>query len=139
MTRNTEPDTEVEQLRALLTMSRKLMQTDEPLAALALAGRAMTELAHVDSALLLVRGEVNECIGFDCTGKPHKAPRSHDWYRMASAWLDDGPGDTAMAEPRTMLVGVPTQRAMAVLAAGWTNDAAPAAWDGAATLAWHDS
>jgi diguanylate cyclase (GGDEF)-like protein len=130
MIANTEPDTEVLQLRALLTMSRKLMQADEPLAALALAGRAMAELAHVESALLLVRGEVNECIGFDRTGKPHEASRSHDWYRMASAWLDDSPGDTATVEPRTMLVSVPTQRAMAILAAGWTNDATPAAWAG---------
>jgi diguanylate cyclase (GGDEF)-like protein len=130
MTRNTEPDTEVGQLRALLTMSRELMQTDEPLAVLMLAGRAMADLADVDSALLLVRGEVNEAIGFDRTGEPHKAPSSHEWYRMASARLDDDAGDTAMADPRTMLVSVPTQRAMAVLAAGWTNDAAPAAWNG---------
>jgi diguanylate cyclase (GGDEF)-like protein len=130
MTRKTEPDTEVGQLRVLLTMSRELMQTDEPLAALALAGRAIAELAHVDSALLLVRGEVNAAIEFDRTGKPRKARSSHDWYRMASARLDGGAGDTAMADPRTMLVGVPTQRAMAVLAAGWTSDATPAAWDG---------
>jgi diguanylate cyclase (GGDEF)-like protein len=130
MTRKTGPDTEVGQLRALLGMSRELMQTDEPLAALALAGRAMADLAHVDSALLLVRGEVNAAIEFDRTGKPRKAPHSHDWYRMAAARLDGGAGDSAMAAPRTMLVGVPTQRAMAVLAAGWTSDAAPAAWDG---------
>ena len=57
-----DPDLEVGQLRALLTMSRELMQSDKPFAALAPAGRAMVELAHVDSALLLVRGEVNECI-----------------------------------------------------------------------------
>ena len=130
MTRTTEPDTEVGELRALLTMSRELMQSDEPLAVLALAGRAMADLAHVDSALLLVRGEVNEAIGFDRRGVPHKAPSSHEWYRMASARLDGGAGDSALADPRTMLVGVPTRRAMAVLAAGWTNDAAPAAWKG---------
>jgi diguanylate cyclase (GGDEF)-like protein len=130
MTPNTEPDTEVEQLRALLTMSRELMQTDEPLAALALAGRAMAELAHVDRALLLVRGEVNDSISFDRMGKPHQASCSHDWYRMASARLNGGGGDAAMAAPRTILVSVPTQRALAVLAAGWTSDAAPAVWDG---------
>ena len=130
MTRNTETDTEAGQLQALLTMSRELMQADEPLAVLALAGRAMAELAHVDSALLLVRGEVNAAIEFDRTGKPRKAPGSHDWYRMALARLDGGADDTAMADPRMMLVDVPIQRAMAVLAAGWTNDAAPAAWNG---------
>ena len=130
MTRTTETDTEVGELRALLTMSRELMQSDEPLAVLALAGRAMADLAHVDSALLLVRGEVNAAIGFDRTGEPHKAPSSHEWYPMASARLDGGAGDIAMADPRIMLVGVPTQAAMAVLAAGWTSDAAPAARDG---------
>jgi len=130
MTRNTEADTEVGQLRALLAMSRELMQTDEAVAALALAGQAMVDLAHVDSALLLVRGEVNASIGFDSRGQPHNAPRSHDWYRMASARLDGEPGGAAVTDPRTMLVGVPTQRAMAVLAAGWTSDAPPAAWAG---------
>jgi len=130
MTTNMEQDTEVLQLRALLTMSRELMQTDEPLAALALAGRTMTELAHVDRALLLVRGEVNASIGFDRTGKPRSVSHSHDWYRTASAQLDGGPSDATMEDPRTMLVGVPTQHAMAVLAAGWTDNAAPAARDG---------
>jgi diguanylate cyclase (GGDEF)-like protein len=33
-----------------------------------------------------------------------------------------------MPAPRTMLLGVPTQHAMAVLVAGWTDDAAPEAW-----------
>jgi len=130
MTRNTEADMEVRQLQALLTMSRELMQANEPLTVLALAGRAMADLAHVDSALLLVRGEVNAAIGFDRKGEPRKASSSHDWYRMATARLEGGAGDSAMADPRTMLVGVPTQHAMAVLAAGWTSDAAPAAWAG---------
>jgi len=130
MTTETEPDTDVLQLRALLTMSRELMQADEPSAALVLAGRALAELVHADSALLLVRGEVNESIGFDRTGRPRQAPRSHGWYRMALERLDSGPGDAAMADPRTMLVGVPTRHAMAVLAAGWTNDASSAAWTG---------
>jgi len=130
MTSNTEAGTEVGQLRALLAMSRELMQTDEPLAALALAGQAMADLARIDSALLLVRGEVNASIGFDRTGMPCSAPHSHNWYRIASAQLDGEPGAADAADPRTMLVGVPTQRAMAVLVAGWSDDAAPAVRDG---------
>lgn len=83
MTPDTDPGTEVLQLRGLLNMSRELMQVDEPSRALVLAGRALAELAHVDSALLLIRGEVSETIGFDSMGTPRQAFHSHDWYRMA--------------------------------------------------------
>lgn len=134
MTPNTDPAKEAEQLRALLTMSRELMQADEPFAALLLAGRAMAELAHIDKALLLLGGEVNESIGFDHAGKPSQASFSHDWYRMALERLDGGPGNAVMADPCTVLVGVPTQHAMAVLAASWTGDAAPAACDARCSL-----
>jgi diguanylate cyclase (GGDEF)-like protein len=130
MKRNPRPDADVQQLRNLLTMSRELMQVDESLAALALAGRAMVELAGVDKALLLVRGEVNESIGFDCDGRPRRGGRNHDFHPMALARLQGEPGGTDMPEPRTMLVAVPTRRAMAVLAAGWTHDATPEEWSG---------
>lgn len=129
MTQHTGSDAEVHQLRALLTMSRELMQADQPLAALELTGRAMAELALVDRALLLVRGEVNESIDFDRTGKPHKAHRNHDWHRMALERLGNGAGGSAMPESRTMLVSVPPRHAMAVLVANWTNDAAPETWN----------
>jgi diguanylate cyclase (GGDEF)-like protein len=128
MTRNTGSDAEVQQLRALLTMSRELMQVDQPQVALALAGRAMSDLAQVENALLLVRGEVNESIAFDSTGRPHKADRSHAWHRMALAQLERGAGESAMPTPRIMLLGVPHQRAMAVLVAGWAHDTAPEDW-----------
>jgi diguanylate cyclase (GGDEF)-like protein len=128
MTRKTEPVAEVQQLRALLTMSRELMQVDEALAALALAGRAMVELAEVDNALLLIRGEANESIGFDRTGRPSKADRSHEWQHMALDSLQREAGGISMPASRTMLVGVPMQHAMAVLVAGWKKDAGPEAW-----------
>lgn len=136
MTHMTEPspDLEARQLRALLTMSRELMQVDKPSAALALAGKAMAELAHIDSALLLVRGEINECIAFDRTGIPGAATSGHDWYRAALARLDSGPDAPAMVDPRTMLVGVPTRRTMAVLAAGYTGDAVAQTWEGRRSL-----
>jgi hypothetical protein len=79
MPRNTETDREARQLRALLTMSRESMQTDQALKVLALAGRATADLAHVDSALLLVRGEVNASISFNRMGKPCTASSSHDF------------------------------------------------------------
>ena len=128
MTRNTRSDAEVQQLQALLTMARELMQVGDPLAALALVGHAMVDLAQVDSALLLIRGEVNESIDFDRTGKPRKSDRNHDWHRMALARLASSDDGIAMPAPRTMLLGVPTQHTLAALVAGWKDDAAPEAW-----------
>jgi len=130
MTPDTDPGNEVLQLKGLLTMSRELMQVDEPSRALVLAGRALAELAHVDRALLLIRGEVSQTVGFDSMGTPRQAFRSHDWYRMALEQLDGEPGASAIGDSRTMLVGVPTHHAMAVLAAGWTDGAVSEARDG---------
>lgn len=91
------------------------MQVDELQAALALAGRAMSDLAQVDNALLLVRGEIDESIAFDRTARPREVDRSHDWYRLALARLKRGASDSAMPAPCTMPVSVPSQHAMAVL------------------------
>lgn len=55
-------------------------QVDKLQAALALTGRAMSDLAQVDNALLLVRGEIDESIAFDRIARPRRADRSHDWY-----------------------------------------------------------
>lgn len=128
MTRNTETDAEVWQLRTLLTMSRELMQADAPLAALALAGRAMAELTRFDGAVLLVRGEVDESIGFDRHGQPHRADRSHAWYRIALEKLEGGSGAAARPAPGLLVLGVPAHECMAVLAAGWTGDVHHMAW-----------
>ena len=130
MTHPTGSNAEIRQLQALLAMSRELMQVDTPQEALALTGRAMAELAHVDNALLLVRGDVNEDIGFDRAGRPGAADRNHAWRCMALERLGRGPGDDVMPDAHTMLVGVPIRHAMAVLAAGWTSAAAPADRDG---------
>jgi diguanylate cyclase (GGDEF)-like protein len=128
MTRHIGPDTEVRRLQALLTMSRELIQVEGTVAALALAGRAMTDLAKVDRALLVVRGEVNESIAFDRIGRPRKADPNHHWHRMALARLGSAAGDRGMPEPRTMLVGVPTRHAMAVLVAGCADEPVPEEW-----------
>ncbi|HBF49733.1 MAG TPA: GGDEF domain-containing protein, partial [Massilia sp.] len=99
-----------------------------------LAGRAMAELAHAGRALLLVRGEVNASIGFDRAGKPRKAGASHDWYRAALARLEGEPGSAGetggAAGSGTIMVSVPARHTMAVLVAGWTDDAAPESWEG---------
>jgi diguanylate cyclase (GGDEF)-like protein len=129
MTRKTEAVPEVQQLRALLTMSRELMQVDEGLAVLSLAGRVMAELGHMDGALLVIRGKANESVSFDRNGRPHPADGRHDWHRMALERLQGGPGAPSMPSPRTMLVCVPAQHAMAVLVAGWHDDAGTDAWD----------
>ncbi|MGI4717332.1 MAG: diguanylate cyclase [Janthinobacterium lividum] len=137
MTRHSEhdPGAEVRQLRALVILARELMQVESSCAVLALAGRAMAELARIDSALLLVRGEVTESIGFDRDGKPHKALSGHAWHRTALERLEGAGAATVMADPRTILVNVPSltsvpnQHAVAVLAAGWTEDATPETQD----------
>ncbi|MCA1855214.1 GGDEF domain-containing protein [Massilia oculi] len=113
-------------MRALLVLARELMQVESACAVLALAGRAMAELAKVESALLLVRGEVTESIAFDREGRPHKAAAGHPWYRWAQERFEGGNGGIDLADPRTMLVGVPCRHAMAVLAAGWSAAAPPA-------------
>lgn len=119
---------EVQDLQALLTMSRELMQVDDAVAALALAGRTLIELVKADRALLLVRGDISESMGFDRAGSPHAVDSHHGWHRMAMERMGHGAGSTAMPSPRTMVVGVPTQQAMAVLVVAWEHDAGPEAW-----------
>lgn len=122
-----DPGGEVRHLRALLTMARELMQVESPAAVLALTGRALAGLADIDSALLLVQGEVMESISFDHAGQARTAASSHAWHRMALERLGDQ--GAATADPRTILVSIPSQHAMAVLAAGWTADATPETWN----------
>jgi diguanylate cyclase (GGDEF)-like protein len=125
---STRPMREVQQLQALLAMARELIQMDDAPAALALAGRTMIELAGADSALLLIRGEASESVGFDRTGMSRGVGGSHRLYPLALERL--GSGGAFMPAARTMIVGVPTREAMAVLAAHWRDEADRATWDG---------
>ena len=124
---STKPMREVQQLQALLGMARELIQADDAPAALALAGRAMIELAGADSALLLVRGEASESVGFDRSGMARGVGGNHRLYPLALERL--GSGGAFMPAARTMIVGVPTREAMAVLAAHWHDEAGRATWD----------
>jgi diguanylate cyclase (GGDEF)-like protein len=128
MAQTSRPTREVQQLQALLTMARELMQIDSAPAALKLAGRMIIELVKADGALLLVRGEMNESIGFDRSGRPYAADSKHGWHHMALERLGRESGGASMPSSRTMVVGVPTQHAMAVLVVGWDDDAGTGAW-----------
>lgn len=134
MNRNLEAVSDSGHLRALLTVSRELMQIDAAPQALALAGRAIAHLARVDTALLLLRGEVDESVVFDGAGRPRRSGRDHAWYPLARAHLDGAAAGASEPATRIMLVGVPARGAMAVLVAGWADDVAPPAWDGYRSL-----
>jgi len=119
---------EIQQLQALLTMSRELMQVDDATAAVALTGRTMLELSEGNGALLLVRGDISESIGFDRSGRPYAADSTHGWHRLALERLGHEADGVSMPSPRTMVVGVPMQQAMAVLVVGWEDDTRSETW-----------
>jgi diguanylate cyclase (GGDEF)-like protein len=134
MAYRTEHDMELRQLRALLGMSRELLQSDSPLGALELAGRAMAELTRPSSALLVVRGDAEQAVAFDRDGRPRPAGPRHPRYAQAIAMLDGGvraSTDTSvqrLAGPRTLALGVPALAAIAVLVADWDAEADDREW-----------
>jgi hypothetical protein len=58
------------QLRVLLTLSRDLLQTDEASGSLELVGQTLVEMIRPDSALLILRGDRFNIVGFDKHGTP---------------------------------------------------------------------
>jgi diguanylate cyclase (GGDEF)-like protein len=126
------------QLRALLTLSRDLLQTDEADSSLELVGRTLAGMVRPDSALLLLRGDRINAVGFDGQGLPFPACAEHPLYQTGKALLSD-PGDAAdmrgdqqreSGGPRTLTMAVPAQGAVAVLAVAWDHDLDAAELDG---------
>ncbi len=127
------------QLRVLLTLARDLLQTDEAQGSLALIGRALAEMVRFDSALLLLRSERMELVGFDNHGIAHSADTGHPLYRAAARMTADA-SDAADAPPageeqleyggpRRLVLAVPAHAAAVVLAAGWHHDVDTATQD----------
>jgi diguanylate cyclase (GGDEF)-like protein len=125
-------------LRALLTMSRELLQTDDTLDVLGLAGRGIAELTQADSALMIVKGDTESLAVFDAHGRPLPANVDHPYYQMAvdviaavpgrrGALLPASPGAQAQ---RVLVLGVPVTAAMTALAAGWKRGSDSAVWAG---------
>jgi hypothetical protein len=69
------------ELCVLLTRSRDLFQTDETSGALELIGQTLRAMIRPDSALLLLRGDRLNIVGFDNHGVPHPAGMDHPLYR----------------------------------------------------------
>lgn len=126
------------QLRVLLTLSRDLLQTDEASGSLELVGRTLVEMIRPDSALLLLRGDQLNIVGFDNHGVPHPAGTDHPLYQAGMPLLS-GPGrkDKQVRSdqqhehggPRTLALAVPAQGAVAVLAGAWDHDLSAAEVD----------
>jgi diguanylate cyclase (GGDEF)-like protein len=131
------------QLRVLLTLSRDLLQTDEASGSLELVGRTLAEMIRPDSALLLLRGDCPDNIGFDSHGFAHPAGTNHPLYPTAAPLLPGAGGATDEKvhddQPRehhgrrTLVLAVPGHAAVAVLAVAWDHDLTTAELDGCKT------
>jgi diguanylate cyclase (GGDEF)-like protein len=121
MTIKTAQAYELERMHALLGVSRELLQTDEVADVLALAGRAIVELAGAEEALLIVRCDGERVVAFDRRGRPLRADTSHPWYRMAADTLG-GDGRQGTLGGHTMALRVPAANAVAALVVGWDDD-----------------
>ncbi|GAB2847020.1 hypothetical protein GCM10027277_13790 [Pseudoduganella ginsengisoli] len=122
-----------DQLRVLLTLSRDLLQNDEAGGSLQLVGRALAEMIQCDSALLLLRSDQLNAVGFDCHGIAHPASAGHPLYQTAMSLLSgarsatdmrgewqrtqDGQCMLALAVPAP----APVQDTVAVLAVAWEH------------------
>jgi diguanylate cyclase (GGDEF)-like protein len=129
---------ELAQLRALLSMSRELLQADQADSVFDVVGHAVAEQMHASAALLIVCVDNEQIVAFDRHGKPHVGVQGHPWYQAAHAMLGQrrGEGAGAMANQpavrrvgqRVLALGVPVPTAMAALVVGWEHEADPDAW-----------
>lgn len=129
---------ELARLRALLSMSRALLQADQADGVFDVVGHAVAGQLHAHAALLIVRVDGEQAVAFDRDGKPHVGVGSHPWYQAARSMLEMPRGERgeAMAiQPEVkrvgrcvLALGVPVPSAMAALVVGWEHDAGPEAW-----------
>jgi diguanylate cyclase (GGDEF)-like protein len=129
---------ELAHLRALLTVARDLLQTDERQGVLELVGSLISEQTKACAALLVVSGDVEDIVVFDGHGKAHPADQTHPWYPPAAAMLAGACKETGEQEvvgpaahrvgKRILVLGVPAPAAMATLVVGWNEDAGAADW-----------
>jgi diguanylate cyclase (GGDEF)-like protein len=78
------------QLRALLTLSRELLQTNDIGVCLGLVGKALAETTRMRSALLVVPDDGrHDTVVFDHRGTPRQADSSHPSYPPAAALLHE--------------------------------------------------
>lgn len=122
------------QLRALLTLARELFQDDDSTSSLGLVGRTLAELLQPETALLLLRNDRLELVGFDRAGRAHAAGADHPLYGAGMARLSlvagaagagagvGGERHSAQAGTRMLVLAVPAHAALAVLVAAWDHD-----------------
>jgi diguanylate cyclase (GGDEF)-like protein len=133
-----ESQQELAQLRALLTMSRELLQADQAGAVFDAVGHAIAEQLEASAALLIACVDEEQIVAFDRHGKPHLGVQGHPWYQAGLAMLGQPSGealDKASIQPaarrvgrRVLALGVPAPKAMAALVVGWEQEADLGSW-----------
>jgi diguanylate cyclase (GGDEF)-like protein len=119
-------------LRSLLILSRELLQSDRALGSLELIGRALAELIQSDSALLVIRGETLDIVGFDKRGVPHQAGPAHPLYQVgmdalagvhsSSAGQAQHKKLTRRVGTHTLVMAVPANAPVAALVVHWDRE-----------------
>lgn len=119
------------QLRALLVLSRELLEADAAEGVLSLVGRAVADVAGAAAGLLILRGEYEHVAGFDHCGAVRPVAIDHPFYRaVAGAFTDEWTGhDSAMHARGALLVGAPSPAPAAALAGWWDDGADSGTWD----------
>jgi diguanylate cyclase (GGDEF)-like protein len=121
-----ESQRELVRLRALLSMSRALLQADQADGVFDVVGHAVAEQLHASAALLIVRADGEQAVAFDRHGKPHVGvfgpPRGEEADATA------GQPAARRVGRRMLALGVPVPSAMAALVVGWEHEADPEAW-----------
>lgn len=120
----THIDHGIEQVQALLSLARDLIQVDEPSQVLKLTGAALVEVVGARCGLLLMTGDLPLCAAFSAQGQVQAATPRHPLYRAARARLV--PGACAPADPGMLVSLIPATQPfaalLAVFPAGVQND-----------------